>query len=328
MPAFSVIVPVFNSEKTLRRCLDSLLHQQYADFEVLMIENGSTDQSNAICREYAADDGRFVLHTLSQNRGPSVARNTGLENAQGQWIAFVDSDDYVTPDYLQQLRSAFLANNADAVFFGYRNMTTEGTEIALCIPRVSDVASYYDILTDLARQNMFGYTWIKAFRTDAIGWSRFHENLNLMEDEVFACEVLSRERRITVLQKPIYFYVTGNFGSLMGRTHQDYCEKLDAAYCAWKTLLCGRPNSETFLQEKANACVSQCMYYGFERDVNVKLFFFNLANSVFFQDATLNNAFCSAISSKNSRQLSCMRTIYRLRIKATNFLKTIRGIHK
>ena len=321
MPAFSVIVPVYNAENTLRRCLDSLRRQHWADFEVLMVENGSTDNSNAICQEYAAGDDRFVLHTLTKNRGPSVARNTGLANAQGQWITFVDSDDYVTPDYLQQLQAAFLDKDADAVFFGYRKVTKEEQEIALCLPQVSDAASFYAILTDLARQDLFGYTWIKAFRADAIGEARFPENLNLLEDEVFACEVLSKGGRVAVLPEPLYYYVTGNSGSLMGRTHPDYCAKLDAAYCSWKKLLHRQQNRDTFLQEKANACVEKCMYYGFERDVNTDEFFTQLAQCAFFRDANGNIGFYQAVKNGKLRTLRLMRGRYQLKIAISKLLR-------
>ena len=94
MPAFSVIVPVYNAEKTLRKCLDSLRTQTEGDFEVLMVENGSSDTSNAICREFAAADERFVLIEMPSNCGPSGARNAGLDRAAGDVIAFVDSDDF------------------------------------------------------------------------------------------------------------------------------------------------------------------------------------------------------------------------------------------
>ena len=89
MPTFSIIIPVYNAEKTLRRCLDSLLAQSFRDFEVLMVENGSMDGSNALCREYAANDPRFVLYASRENRGPSGARNSGLDHAKGIYTAFL-----------------------------------------------------------------------------------------------------------------------------------------------------------------------------------------------------------------------------------------------
>ena len=120
MPDFSIIVPIYNAEKTLLRCLDSLKKQTDPDFEAILVENGSTDASNAICRKYAERDRRFRLITMETNCGPSSARNAGLERAGGTFAAFVDSDDFVEPDYVESLRASF--QDADVVFFGYRQM--------------------------------------------------------------------------------------------------------------------------------------------------------------------------------------------------------------
>ena len=98
-PKISVIVPVYNAEKYLHRCIDSILSQTFTDFELLLIDDGSKDGSGAICDEYAAKDNRVrVFH--KENGGVSSARNLGLDNACGEWVTFVDADDYVRPSYL------------------------------------------------------------------------------------------------------------------------------------------------------------------------------------------------------------------------------------
>ena len=100
IPKISVIVPVYNTEKFLQRCIDSVLAQTYQDFELLLIDDGSKDSSDTICDEYAAQDTRVkVFH--KENGGVSSARNVGLDNARGEWITFVDSDDYIEENYLQ-----------------------------------------------------------------------------------------------------------------------------------------------------------------------------------------------------------------------------------
>ncbi len=98
-PAFSIIVPVYNAEKTLQRCVDSILAQTFEDFELILINDGSKDQSGDICDEYAAKDSR-VKTVHKTNGGVSSARNAGLRIAQGEYIAFIDSDDYIDNDYL------------------------------------------------------------------------------------------------------------------------------------------------------------------------------------------------------------------------------------
>ena len=319
MPTFSIIVPVYNAEKTLHRCLDSLRAQTYTDFEVRMVENGSRDFSRAICQECAEKDPRFLLHVSEENCGPSGARNIGLDYAQGDYIAFLDSDDYVEQDYLEVLRQAF--ESTDVVFLGYHQVSTDGRLLGDHIPAVKENYGYYESLLQLSKQDMFGYTWIKAFRRKIIGKCRFSRELNLLEDEVFACEVLTQPCRIAIVPKAIINYVTGNVGSLIGRTHPDYCRKVDAAYKAWKNLLMPYEEKSKVLTQIANAHVSRCMYYGYERDLDVKDFFEKLAETEFFSDSTLANEFATCVRNHDFKKLVRMRTSYRLKNKIAKLLK-------
>ena len=112
MPKISVIVPVYNAEKYLHRCVDSILTQTFTDFELLLINDGSKDKSGAICDEYAAKDSRVrVFH--KENGGVSSARNLGLDNAKGEWITFVDSDDWIVSDMYEKMLQKLVKNNAD-----------------------------------------------------------------------------------------------------------------------------------------------------------------------------------------------------------------------
>lgn len=319
MPTFSVIIPIHNAESTLRRCLDSLHGQSFSDFEVLMVENGSSDSSHDICRAYASDDARFRPFRCGQ-LGPSGARNIGLEHARGAYITFVDSDDYVTSDYLQQLHRAFLAQRADVVFFGYRQVAQNGAVLCTRVPHAPENLAQPALLTELSRQDMFGYAWVKAFRAKAIAEKRFPQALDLMEDEVFACEVLAREQRIALLPSPLYFYVTGNVGSLMGRTHPDFCQKLDVVYRAWERLLSESPNGDALLRERAASYVSKCMYYGFERDVEPDAFFQSLSRCAFFADAAQSTAFYQAVKNEKRKTLRRMRAKYRLKTAVAKLL--------
>ena len=319
MPTFSIIVPVYNAEKTLHKCLDSIRAQVYTDFEVHMVENGSGDASRAICWEYAERDGRFLLHVCEENCGPSGARNIGLDHAQGVYIAFLDSDDYVEPEYLEVLYQAF--QSADVVFMGYHQVSAEGVLLGDHIPSISPNTGYYETLVQLLQQDMFGYTWIKAFCREQLGMCRFLQDLNLLEDEVFACNVLTEPCRIAIVPKAIVNYVTGNAGSLMGRTHQDYCSKVDVAYQEWDRLLASYERRDEALKQMANAHVDRCMYYGFERDVRVKDFFGNLAGTNFFANVTTKSKFITAVRERNFGKLAQMRLFYRLKNKIAKLLK-------
>lgn len=127
-PKISVIVPVYNTEKWLRRCIDSILGQTFADFELLLIDDGSTDGSGAICDEYAEADQRVrVFH--KPNGGVSSARNLGLDNAKGKWITFADADDWIDVDYFDKVMAADCCNIADTIVSNFKNVHKGGTDI-------------------------------------------------------------------------------------------------------------------------------------------------------------------------------------------------------
>lgn len=120
-PKISCIVPVYNVEKYLRRCVDSILNQTFTDFELILVDDGSPDNSPAICYEYAVKDSRIkVIHKV--NGGVSSARNVGLDVAKGEWICFVDSDDLIEADYMQKMYEAAINNNSDFIMCGIQQI--------------------------------------------------------------------------------------------------------------------------------------------------------------------------------------------------------------
>ncbi len=116
-PFFSMIVPVYNVEQYLPRCLESIERQTFTDFEVLLIDDGSPDGSNAICRKWVERDARFHLFE-KENAGLGYARNTGLDHASGQYVVYVDSDDYIVPNALERIHHRLMETNADICYYG------------------------------------------------------------------------------------------------------------------------------------------------------------------------------------------------------------------
>ena len=114
-PIISIIVPIYNRGKWLPNCLDSISSQTFKDWECILVNDGSTDNSLEIAQEYAANDARFIVFS-QENQGVSAARNLGLDHAKGKWVTFVDSDDEIAPDYLEILHKLGEENNADLVF--------------------------------------------------------------------------------------------------------------------------------------------------------------------------------------------------------------------
>lgn len=208
-PKISVIVPIYNAEKWLRRCVDSILAQTYTDLELLLIDDGSTDGSSAICDAYATLDTRVrVFH--KPNGGASSARNVGLDNVHGEWITFCDSDDWVYSDWIEN----FNINNSERY-----DLICQGIECDKPMSEGEECSSQYkysfnfegDIikaLNSLYHYKILGYTFIKAFRLNIIkehGLS-FDTNIKLQEDEVFLFQYIKFARSIRVYDKVGYHY--------------------------------------------------------------------------------------------------------------------------
>lgn len=203
MPKISVIVPVYNTEKYLNRCIDSILAQTFTDFELLLIDDGSKDSSGTICDEYAAKDARVrVFH--KENGGVSSARNLGLDNAKGEWIAFVDSDDWVKDRYL----SAFISKCDDST-----QMMIQGIEIVgkhgkeINIPFLPSIA-FLDSIVLMSRYGCLGHTPTKLFKKSIIDSIniRFNLNYTFCEDEHFVLMYLSIINQIIVVKEKNYYY--------------------------------------------------------------------------------------------------------------------------
>lgn len=318
IPIFSVIVPVYNAEKNILNCIWSLQAQLIREFEVILVDDGSVDNSGAICDRTAEVDARFtVIH--QQNAGPSSARNRGLAIAKGQFVVFVDSDDTVAIDYLEELYMEFLNSGADVVFMGYIAYSPEGICMSEHIPPNSEKDKFSMIL-ELAQNDMFGYTWIKAFRHEAIGNTQFREDISLFEDEIFTCEVMEHCNVLSCVEKPIYHYTCDNPGALMGRTYQNFCQLQDQVYCAWQSLFRGALDSKLVLESKANAQITICQFYAFERDIEIRSFLESLKKSQFFKNSTLSSEFSIALRKNQYYKVLLMRYIYKLKVRLSKCL--------
>lgn len=314
---FSIIIPVYNAEKTLKKCLDSINKQTFLNYEVILVDDGSTDQSLSICKKYEMQNQKYrVFHQT--NRGPSAARNVGLDMALGKWVCFVDSDDSIKASYLQDILDSILKYEADVVFIGHHKVYENGQKESFIPCEVSE--TNIKTILELSEQDMFGYTWIKAFRRDSVKDVRFDLTLNLFEDEVFSCQVIPNCARVGVVRKPIYNYNAGNESSLIGRTHEDYCLKCDKVYNAWKRMLAGKQEIYYLMTKKANGFVSRCYYYAFERKVDMKTFFSQLKETAFFQEHTDSICFDDAVRSGNYKKLCFEKMKYQARVQISSVL--------
>ena len=195
-PTISVIIPVYNAEKYLRRCIDSVLAQTYKDFELLLIDDGSKDSSGAICDEYAAQDARVrVFH--KENGGVSSARNVGLDHAQGEWITFVDSDDYIEENFLKSFEG-----NLDADLVVGNMVICEDCKLPKNI-NVGILPGIYTHIQSALKGNLnssaFYAPWGKMFRKESIADLRFNIKMRIGEDNHFNLLFLSQCKDLHLL---------------------------------------------------------------------------------------------------------------------------------
>lgn len=221
MPTISVIVPVYNVEPYLKDCVNSILNQSFTDFELLLIDDGSTDRSGIICDEYAGKDSRVrTFHT--PNQGPSAARNLGMQQAKAEWACFIDSDDWVEKDYLMAFLKYPLKHNR-LIYQGIWNdkvgdkctvasLADEDTLLHLTINNPS--YSYLVILKNYSPcAKLFDLTLIKRHGL------AFDEAITTNEDQVFIWSYLLYSEEIYLLHAANYYYRIRNNQSLTHRFH-------------------------------------------------------------------------------------------------------------
>ena len=197
----SIIIPIYNTEAYLPKCIDSILSQSFTDYEVLLIDDGSTDGSGQICDSYAKKDNRIrVFH--KENGGVSSARNMGLDNAQGEWINFVDSDDWLEQDFF------VIGKNENVDLIYQHRFFSDGNCDSIIRPGIYRGEDYLDFLTENSQTNLFYMCYSMLLKSDILtdNHIRFDENLRFGEDRIFIMEYLTHCNSIQVLSNSHYVY--------------------------------------------------------------------------------------------------------------------------
>lgn len=217
MQTISIIVPIYNAECYLTRCINSILKQTYSVWELLLINDGSTDASAAICDEYAAKDNRIrVFH--KENGGVSSARNLGLNNAKGKWITFVDADDYVKSEYLSNLLD-HTHIGADLIFsyaeFHYANGEIQKESY----PKQIITNENFHLAFTEQELNWHTSPWSKLFKAELCSENRFTEGMPIGEDLVFLYAYMLKCNKIFFSSDTDYCYMVDAQASLTKKTH-------------------------------------------------------------------------------------------------------------
>lgn len=204
----SIIVPMYNREKTISKCLDSILNQTYSNFELIIIDDGSTDNSFTICEQYVKDDDRIKL-IHQENQGVSSARNKGLDISEGEYIAFIDSDDYVSDDYLEYLYTLIQYDNTKIAICSHQNINL-GEPLKTSFDEGKDIVlSTKDFFEKMLYGELKGIGVSIHSRLIA---KELFENIRfpigkLFEDSAVSYKNLLNTDRVSITFKPKYCYV-------------------------------------------------------------------------------------------------------------------------
>ena len=263
MPELSIIVPVYKVEKYLPKCVDSILAQTFKDFELILIDDGSPDRCGELCDEYAAKDPRIqVIH--QKNQGVSAARNAGLELARGEYIGFVDSDDWIEPEMYETMITAAADKGVDVVICSANQWSESGTLL------FHDFRSDGDYTGTQLLQAMYstpnplgGCLWNKLFRAEAIRSNRFRQHLTNCEDTVFIVECFFSLQNGIKISKPLYNVVQrGKSASRSGNIGQVY--RTICGFAEMKDLLRSHKHEKKLDSLAANMVLDSCVRFSQE----------------------------------------------------------------
>ena len=209
-PKVSIIVPVYKAESFLSRCVDSILNQEYRDFELLLVDDGSPDSSGDICDSYAANDSRVrVIHQA--NSGVSAARNHAIEEARGTYLQFLDSDDWITPDATKLLVRSAEDFQADLVIADFYRVIGERVSHKGDIDEDEVISreEFAEHMMENPADYYYGVIWNKLYRRDLIEQHhlRMNPDISWCEDFMFNLEYIRYASRFYALKTPIYYYV-------------------------------------------------------------------------------------------------------------------------
>lgn len=203
MSLVTVIVPIYNSEQYLKRCLESLIKQTYQNIEIILVDDGSTDSSSEICDEYEKKENRVTVYH-NDNHGVSYSRNFGIDRAKGMYLLFVDSDDYIESNYVETLVNAIQKEKADLAICGIREIL--GDKIRIRRPRAVVTGSLDDDYWGMI--DFLCVPVSKIYLRDIVVQNniKFPLELNYAEDEVFNFTYYQYVKNYTFIDKPLYVY--------------------------------------------------------------------------------------------------------------------------
>ena len=199
----SIIVPVYNAEKSIKKCIESILAQTYKKIELILVDDGSPDRSGDICDMYKKEPCVKVIHT--QNKGVSHARNIGLNYATGDYITFCDSDDFYEMHFVEKMIQSAVKRNSDITICGY--YLEEKNQFTSSVVSKARKVDKNELIEHCSIDNEFGgFCWNKLYKAEIIGENKFPEDMDIMEDTYFLFAIIPKAQCIYYLAEPLYYY--------------------------------------------------------------------------------------------------------------------------
>ena len=231
IPAVSMIVPCYNAENFIQRGISSIIHQTCPDWELILVDDGFTDSTAAICQRATAEDER-VHFVRQKNQGVSAARNRGLDMAKGQYVMFMDSDDYVNPDILAFTLKEAAKYDADIVMVGHNRVEKDGN-IHSDSSHWSDTENSDKIKEDILFNRLPNFVWGKLYKKSL--WDDIRLPVGqVMEDLYIMPEVFYRAGQVILRKEPYYYYSHENEHSIMSEAGTHYIRRKYDHFLAWK----------------------------------------------------------------------------------------------
>ena len=253
MPKISIIVPVYNVEKYLERCLDSLVNQTLNDIEILLVDDGSTDNSLKICEKYASDSRIKIIKQA--NAGQSAARNNALKVATGDYIGFVDSDDWVDTDFYEKLYNAAIQKNADIAMADFVRKGEKKHKIRLNL-EISGTYNTTEEKFKIANALKEGCIWNKIYRKEILSDLRFVEGM-YYEDGLFTLKALHNSGTLVTVVGTYYYYFQNPKSTVKSPDKKKMADKIKA-----------RQQMMTFIREK-NIQIKDKSFWAVKKSVEI-----------------------------------------------------------
>ena len=212
----SIIVPIYNAELYIEKCLVSICNQTYGNLQIIIVNDGSKDKSLEICSHFRDKDSRIELYS-QKNLGVSAARNLGLSKVKGEYLAFVDADDYLEFNSYETAISKI--EDADALFFAYSEYYAEKNFHRNIFPKKNGIVDSEEAMSQcFLPVGYFTSVWNKIFKTEVVKDILFKEEFKVSEDEIWLIEALKKTRKVMLIKDVLYNYVQNKNSS----THTDY----------------------------------------------------------------------------------------------------------